>query len=85
MTLLESQVPPAAQMGGGEREGIRVGRSLPWGPLDLRGPLSVKAQFSAVEISSLYLVNYLRNTHVFQGCVAWLFLMRLLASGNGIP
>lgn len=45
-----------------------------------RGPLSLKAQLSAVEISSSYFVTHLRNTHVFQGYVAWRFLMRLWAS-----
>ena len=61
------------------RRGERRNQSAQRTP-DLRGPLSVKAQLSAVETSSSYLVTYLRNTHVFQGYVAWLFLTRLLAS-----
>lgn len=43
------------------------------GTLDLRGLVTLKAQLSAVVISALYLVNYLRNIHVFQGYVAWHF------------
>ena len=57
------------------------------GTLDLRGLVTLKAQLSAVVISALYLVNYLRNIHVFQGYVAWhfffFFLIYLAALGLG--